>query len=93
MTEVSMAFETPPKKDVKQWEKLRSFYNAQGFVVNGLTHNKKEFINLLECSLDWHIHMFQNANSHKSMQESFIDAKERLKQEIENHRNEINRLK
>ena len=31
MTEVSITFKTSTKKDMKQWEKLSTFYNVHGF--------------------------------------------------------------
>lgn len=93
MLKVPMSFETPPKKNIKEWKILKSFYEAQGFVTNALPDNKKMLIAVLENSLEWHIHMLQNAHDHKSYLEKLTDAKVRLQQEIEAIRSELNKLK
>lgn len=93
MVKVQMSFETPPKKNIKEWKILQSFYEATGYVTNELPDNKKMLIAVLENSLEWHILMLQNADHHKSYLEKLTDAKARLKDEIEALRAELNKLK
>jgi len=93
MVKVPMSFETPPKKNIKEWKILQSFYEAKGYVTNELPDNKKMLIALLEDSLDWHVRMLQNADDHKTYLEKLTDTKIRLKNEIEAISAELNRLK
>jgi hypothetical protein len=93
MTEVSLSFKTPSKKDIKKWKILESFYNAEGFVTNRLPNNIKQLIIVLEKSLDWHIKMLQNVEFHKGTWETMADAENRHRTDIQNIRNELEILK
>ncbi|MEP0264288.1 hypothetical protein [Dokdonia sp.] len=89
MVEVSMSFETPAKKYVKKWEILESHYKADGFVHNQLPDKMKDYIQLLEDSYAWHIHMLQNAQDHKAYNESTSEARERLRENTNALKNEL----
>lgn len=93
MCEVHMSFKTPPKKDSKQWDAMRSFYHATGYVYNDIPFRKKELITLFEESLEWHYKMEQNAGLHKSYGESQAEAKARIKQQAEHIKTELVKLK
>lgn len=93
MVEVNRSFKTPPKKDLKQWQAMYSFYKANGSLHEDIPTAKKELLSILTDSYQWHIHMLQHVSSHKKYLETVNQAKERLSTEMENIKAEITRLK
>lgn len=93
MVEVPMSFETPAKKNIKEWEALHSVYRGRGFVYNGVPTDKKSLIVVMEAALQWHVKMLQNADNHKSYGESLPDARIRLREELQKLDAEVQRLK
>lgn len=93
MIEVSMSFKTPAKKEIKKWEIMESHYKARGFVSNGLPNKMKDYIQLLENSYQWHVHMLQHPQNHHGYKESIADARDRLRANLLSLENELRNIK
>ncbi len=82
MIEIPLDFRIPSKRSHLKWKRINSFFKAKGYVRQHIPTTKKAFKKLLEFELECTQNRLENATYFKRVNESVIDAQNRLKKEI-----------
>lgn len=92
MYEVS-AQDKIPKKKSQKWKYIQSFIRAKGYIRTSLPSGKKAFKSLLSFELECTQHRMKNIKLFKWVSETETQARERLANEENAIKNELNQLK